>query len=148
MFKGLFAHSLRMELEEIRHKHKLEIQELRAQLDRERHNWEEDKQRLINDLQRDHDLKIKEAVTLTKLQSEQKIKQAELDYDRKLNEATKSLNEDYYQSLKSAMTKLHEEGNITTKFTQELALKMFDKSPATKVLTGSIDVNNGGNSEP
>jgi vacuolar-type H+-ATPase subunit E/Vma4 len=144
MFSKLFTSKLRMELAEIKHKHTLEIKELTAQIELEKRHWTEDRERLIKKLKDEHDLKLKEAVTMVKLDGQQQAKQAQLDADRKLNLEVQKLTEQHYESLKAAMTKLHEEGNVTTKFTQELALKMMQGMPAnkseTKVLTGSIDV--------
>lgn len=148
------ASQLRMELAEIQHKHNLEIQEKDAAFQRERKMWDEDKGRLESQLKKDHELKMKEVVTLTKLDSEQRVKQIELDSQRKIDElrnkniqelaeAKVRLTEEHYEKLNQALVKLHSEGDKNTKFTQELALKMFESAPKhtvrTEQLTGSID---------
>lgn len=144
MLGRLFTRKLRMELEEVRHKHKLEVDEIKANIEREKRHWAEDKTREVTNLKKEHDLKLKEAVTLAKLDSEQRIAQAKTDGDKKLNDTVEKLTKEHYDRLSTAMTKLHEEGNITTKFTQDLALKMFEKNPPKtkriEKLTGSLDV--------
>lgn len=135
-----FTSKLRIELNEIKHKHTLELQELRAAFVREQKNWVEDKARLESQMKKDHELKLNEAIVLTRLSSEQKIKQIEIDNLRSIEELKSStsrdvfetkklLSEEYYQKLSEALNKLHTEGNLTTKFTQELALKMLEKAP-------------------
>lgn len=144
LFTNVFASKLRMELAEIKHAHALEIDTINAKLLRDKSLWEEDKARLTKKLTEDSEIKLKEVVTLTKLDSEQRIKQAELNADRKFNEKAEALNKDYYDKMTTAMSKLHEEGNVTTRFTQDLALKMMGNMPAnkseTKVLTGTVDI--------
>lgn len=155
MFFGFLASKLRMELKELKHAHTLEIKEKDAEFQRGKSQWDEDKARLIKELESNHALKLKEVVTLTKLDSEQKVKQLELDSQRKIdalkNENIKEISllkenllTDHYNKLSVAMGKLHEEGNHTTRFTQELALKMFESAPKhtvrTEQITGSIDV--------
>lgn len=138
----------RMKIEEMQHKHRLEVAELRAQIEREKKHWEEDKKRLQEKLKADSEIALKEAISLTKLQSEQQIKQAQLDADRKLNQEIAKLNKEHYDKLSESMSKLHEEGNVTTRFMQELSLKMFEKAPKntvrTEVLTGAL---NGGSED-
>lgn len=140
---GIFTHKLKIELEEIRHKHRLELTERQADFDREKKVWEEDRERLTISLTKEHELKLKEVVTLTKLDSEQKSKQMELNFQRKISELESKnirdmadlkakLTEEHYTKLTAAMTKLHEEGNTATRFTQELALKMFANAPKNK----------------
>ncbi len=143
-FTRLFSSKFRMYLRELKHSHNLEIEGVAANFNREKSHWEEDKQRALNRIVEDHDIKLKEAITLTQLSGQQQAKQAELNFERKLNEATARLNKEYYDNLTEAMSKLHEEGNLTTKFTQELALKMMGSMPSnkseTRVLTGRVDV--------
>lgn len=144
MFNWLIGRKMRMHLEELKHKHGLEIDAANAKLELAKREWSSEKQLLENRLKQEHELKLKEAVTLTKLDSEQRIKQVQLDADRVLVSKMKELNESHYKELSASMTKLHEEGNVTTKFTQDIALKMFENMPKnsseTKVLTGTIDV--------
>lgn len=144
LFGKLFGHQLRLELEEIKHKHALEIKEMKADISREKKQWDEDRQRMVDKQNQEHEIKLKEVLTLTKLDSEQRIKKAELDFESKYNKKCEELNATHYDKLAAAMSKLHEEGNVTTKFTQDLALKMMESMPkhktenTTKVLTGKV----------
>lgn len=144
IFSRMFWHNLRMQLEEIKHKHNLEIQEMKAAVAREKKLWEEDKNRLIHKLTEESDLKLKEVTILAKLDYEQRLKQVEINAERKTNERIADLNKQHYDKLSDSMTKLHEEGNRTTKFTEELALRMMGSMPANKsemkVLTGKIEI--------
>lgn len=137
---SIFTSKLRMELEEIKHKHTLELERATEKFTREKQLWDEDKNLLIKKLKQEHDLKLQETVTLLKLSAEQSSKQQELNYLRQIEEIKSkaqteivgvktSLAEEYYNKLSDALNKLHTEGNNTTKFTQELALKMLDKAP-------------------
>lgn len=143
-FTRVFSSKLRMYLRELVHVHNLKIDEINAKFEREHKYWEEDKKRALSTMTQEHELKLKEAITLANLSSQQQAKQAELDFQRKLNQETEKLNKNYYDKLTEAMTKLHEDGNITTKFTQELALKMMESIPShkseTKVLTGKVEI--------
>lgn len=144
MITKLFTSKLRMELAELKHKHGLELKEKTADFMLAKREWVLEKEQLLKTLKEEHRLKLTEMVTLTKLEGQQLSKRAELDAESKLNSEIKKLTTDHYESLKNAMTKLHEEGNVTTRFTQDLALKMLEGMPSnkseTKVLTGSIDV--------
>lgn len=148
MLRKLFTHKLRMELAEVKHEHQLKLNESQAMLERERKHWDEDRQRIVDKLTQEHELKLKEVVTVTKLDSQQQIKKAQLDAEAELNKKVGVLNKEHYDRLADALNKLHTEGNVTTKFTQDLALQMMSHLPAnkseTKVLTGSIDVNTDG----
>lgn len=145
-----------IEVSKIKSEHQLAMNHLNAEFKQEKKNWDEDKSRLVDQLQKEHDLKLKEILTLTKLDSEQKIKQMQLDSVRSVDDLRnkniqemanlkESLLTDHYNKLSEAMGKLHQEGNHQTKFTQEIALKMLEGMPhsktETKVLTGSLDVN-------
>lgn len=129
-----------MELAELKHQHQLDLERAADKFNREKSLWDQDKALLVKKLTQEHGLKLNEVVTLTRLHSEQNTKQQELNYLRQIEELkAKSLNEitavktrlaeEYYQKLSAALNKLHTEGNMTTKFTQELALKMLEKAP-------------------
>lgn len=137
---SIFTSKLRMELAELKQKHQLELEVKQAAFDRAMKNWTEDKERLESKLKQENEIKLTEAVTLTKLESQQRTAQLELDYNRKIEDLkTKNavalaeyktkLAEEYHEKLSVALNKLHTEGNVTTKFTQELALKMLEKAP-------------------
>lgn len=147
LFRKFLFNRFRMHLEEEMHKYKLRTLELEADITRQKNQWAEDSSREKKKLKDEHDLKLKEIITLTKLDSEQRIKQAELDAARRLNEHSANLNKEYFDKLSAAMTKLHEEGNVTTKFQRDIALEMLKGMPKniseTKVLTGTVDVKKG-----
>jgi Skp family chaperone for outer membrane proteins len=138
---GIFdqvKHKLRMELEELKHKSRLEIAEIRTEVDREKKQWAKDKNLELERMEKEHEIKLREVVSLTKLDSEQRIKKAELEFQEKFNQKCEELNKTHYDKLSQAMTKLHEEGNNTTKFTQDLALKMMEGMPTHKLQTKVI----------
>jgi hypothetical protein len=140
MFFKTLRLSVKREIEQLKALHRIELQEANAALEREKLK-----------LAQEHELKITETVTLLKLESQQKIAQQKLDYDRKLDaikvesdsilmQAKEQVIKEGYDKLSAAMSKLHEEGNVTTRFVQDLALSMT-KNPITskvKVLTGTV----------
>ena len=142
MFWEQSRSNLRMELAELRHKHKLELEAKEVAFNRSKEQWEADKTLVLKKLTQEHELKLKELATLNKLDTQQQIRQAQLDADKKVNDAVRKLNDESYEALKGAMTKLHEEGNVTTRFTQDIALKLMGESNKheTKVLTGTVNV--------
>ncbi len=85
MFWARQRSQLRMELAELKHKHDLKIQEMNASFERERKAFHDEMNFVKRQLVQEHELKLKEAVVLTKLDSEQRIKQAELEAERKIN---------------------------------------------------------------
>ncbi len=131
MFK-IWKLRLKNELEQLKSLHQIELNKKDADMELRRRT-----------LEKDHELKLKETVSLLKLDSDQRVKQLEIDNLRKVNELTakfesertsfkeKFLNENY-EKMTNAMTKLHEEGDKNSKFTQELALKMLDQMPEHK----------------
>lgn len=138
MFFKVLKLRVRREIEELKSIHRIEMQEKEADL-----------RRLKQDLEKTHELKIRETVSLLKLDSEQKIKQLEINAQRDLQrveqqaakallESKEELLKESYDKLSEAMSKLHAEGNVTTKFTQDLALKMFESMPTQKVQTRVI----------
>lgn len=142
----------KMRLEEEAHKQKLQLNEEKASFDRERKIWLEEKQQLIKKhkeemdeflrkTKAEFDLKLLEAVTIAKLDSDQKIKQLELDKSRELTEikighieelslAKTTANEKYYDKMTDAYTDMQANGDKNSKFVQEMALKIFDRVPA------------------
>lgn len=143
MFK-LFNLKWKAEFEQLKLLHEIEIAKKDAALKLR-------EQELIQK----HNLELTEAITLLKLDLQQQMKQKEIDYQKDLNdlkikmetekvEYQKRLQEDNYERLKNAMTKLHEEGNVTTKFTQDIAIKMLERVPPAKTehkyLSGDLSV--------
>lgn len=150
-----------MALEKEDHKHQLALESKTAIFEREKEIWAKEKQELIDraerdkkefesNLKRDLEIKHNEAITLTKLESQQKIKQAELDKDRAINELKAdhagkvaaiqaSESEKYHDKLSNALQEITMNGDKNTKFVQEMALKLVDKAPAANGV--GIDVN-------
>lgn len=146
--------SLEMKLKEDAHKQKLSLDEERAKFEREKQIWNEEKQKLLSThnkemkefkekLEQEFSLKLLEATTLAKLDSEQKTKQSEIDNQRKISEIqvkhidelskTKSeLNKEYYDRMTSAFQEIQTKGDNNSRFVQELALKIFDRVPTQK----------------
>ncbi len=129
-----------MALQKARHCHDLSLATTKAELDRAKSLFEEDKKRIESHLKKDAEIQKQEIITLTKLESDQKQAQLKLDFEKKIIELTKNHNEeltalkikleaDYYEKLKAALKTLHEEGNASTKFMQELALNMMKQGP-------------------
>ncbi len=145
---------LEMKLKEEAHRQKLSLEEERAKFKREQEIWKEDKEKLIKEhnkelvdfrdkVKQDSDLKLLEVTTMTKLDAEQKTKQAELDAQRQISElkvkhieelsgAKSSLNKEYYDKMTDAYQDMQANGDKNSKFVQELALKIFERAPAHK----------------
>lgn len=82
----------------------------------------------------------KTKVATNKIDSQQKVKQAELDRDRQITElrtqqaealakVKSDTAEEYYKRMTAAFQEIQLNGDKSTKFVQELALKMFDSVP-------------------
>jgi Fe2+ transport system protein B len=95
----------------------------------------------------DHKIEIKELEHKFKLKLEEiksahreELRKLEHDYNEKLaNEVAESkeeLRKEYYAKIEAERSKLYQEGNHTTKFVQELALKMVNaqKLPNDKLI--------------
>ena len=153
-----------MELERAKHTHQLELDSQKAVFEREKAIWEKDKADLIasherdmeefkESLKREHDLKLQEAVTLTKLESQQKIKQAELDKDREITklekEQSKALSElraktaeEQFGKFKEIFEEFQMNGDKNSKFIQDLSMKMIENLPTAATRT-QVDVGVG-----
>lgn len=151
---------LQMDLENTKRRKERDLDEATIKFNREKEEWkhdkakmtrefDEDKRRYNKQLADDFAMKEREAISLLKLDSEQKAKQLELNYQRLIQEKeaanvleitrlksdhandkmefqTKTIQE-HYEKLSKALNALHTEGNVNTKFVQELALKMLEK---------------------
>lgn len=157
---------MEMDIEKEQHKHGLALDSERAVFDREKKIWEKEKQELTDRAVRDKeefekyltkDLEIKhnEAITLIKLESQQKIKQAELDRDRGINDLKtehaeelstmkSELAEDYYNKLTKAFQEIQLNGDKNSKFVQDMAMKIMDRVPASRTEIG-VDVTSSAN---
>lgn len=131
MFK-LLKLKVASELAEIKSQHKIEMNAAKAEIDA-----------LKLEQEKSNELKIREVTSLLKIEHQQKLAQLQLDKDRSIetirqNAAEEVLRQkeqliaDSAKRLNDAMTKLHEEGNVTTKFIQEMSLKMLDHVPSHK----------------
>jgi len=113
----------------------------------------EKKEEFETNLKRNLEITHNEAVTLVKLDSQQKIKQAELDKERSVNELkaenAKAIaeiqakeSEKYHDKLNNALQEIMLNGDKNTKFVQEMALKLIDKAPTPAVDIG-VDITSG-----
>ena len=114
---------------------------------------EREKKEFEDRLQQEYEIKLQEAVTLTKLEAQQAVKQAELDKERAITKLTSenakaiseleaNLAEEYYQKLTAAFTDIQMNGDKNSKFVQELTLQMLNKMPSPHVGVGvSVDSN-------
>jgi hypothetical protein len=130
-------------LEEETHKYKLKMTEDEANFKREKEHWEEDRVELEKQLNKKYEIAKNEMVVMLKLESQQAIKQQELsnekallkvekEYNSKLTEEKKRLNEKFFKNLTDAFTEIQLNGDKNSKFVQELSLKMLDKMPCPK----------------
>ncbi len=152
-----------MALEQERHTQKLDFDEKKAVFAREKAVWETDRKALEERTAREkeefekrtkseHELKLTEATALVRLDSQQKVKQAELDRDRaitelrtkhaeELSKVKSDLAQEYYERMTKAFSDIQTNGTQSTKFVQELALKMFDSVP--RAARTEVDVSVG-----
>jgi methyl coenzyme M reductase subunit D len=135
-----------MLLTEARHKFALERETLEARFKRSHDDFHADKAKFEDSLRREFDLKEKEVIGLLKLDSEQRSRQAELDRDRQIQELKmkhteeisklrSDLASEFYQKMQTELSKLNSEGNVNTRFVQEMSLKLLDKASATNTNT-------------
>lgn len=149
-----------MTLEEATHKVKLQLESEKAVFERERKIWDKEKTELLEKskrereefeerLKKDFEIKLQEAVTLTKLEMQQKVAQTSVDKEREIcklqTEHAKAVSEmqqseslKFYDKLTNAFQEMQLNGDKNSKFVQELALKLIDKTPSSKT---SVDVN-------
>ena len=114
----------------------LKIDTLQSELDIKRANFQSelaikdkefkaDKDRWEKDKESDLNRYKKELL----LKSEQDVAKVRHEFESKLIEEKKRLNDELYITLTKELTKLHSEGNSQTQFVQDLALKMVSKVP-------------------
>ena len=60
------------------------------------------------------------------LEYKEKSMKEKAELEKKFMEDIQKGNENNFEKLKTALAKLHEEGNAQTKFTEQIALKMMD----------------------
>lgn len=147
MFK-LFVLKLKKELEETKALHRIALKEKEAEIDLLKKNAEQE-----------IEMKTREVTSLLKLDAQQKIAKIELDHKKKFEDLRQSSHEetlklkeqlllDFQNKFTNAVSKLHEEGNVTTKFVQDLALNMVGNmapklpQPVTKMETKIITEKN------
>lgn len=125
MFTKFFTRKLRMELKEIMHQHSLEIKTKEAEFEIKERHWREDKAREITKIREEHQLSLDKL----SLNSQATNQANSLRYQEEYNKKVESLNKEHYDKLSAAMSKLHEEGNVATKFQHDLAVEMFKSMP-------------------
>lgn len=125
-------------IQEEKHKHNLELEAKLSEFKRDKTLWEKEKLELENKLKAEHDIRLLEATTLSVLDSQQKQKQAEIDFKRQLNDQAlkhsqeisklrEELNQSYYDKLQDALTKMSTDGNANSRFIQDVMLKMLER---------------------
>lgn len=151
-----------MALEKEQHKHELALQAERAVFEREREIWEKEKAELVarakrekeefeNTLRKELELKHNETVTLTKLESQQKIKQAEIDKERVINklkaEHAQELarvqadeSEKYHEKLDKSLQEIMIKGDHNSKFLKQLTLEAVKKVNTLPKVGVDVDV--------
>lgn len=123
-----------------------ELEKMQEKLDHEKRKWGSE----FEALKSKHDLERLEKETLLKLKNEQDMAQVKLDaeratikleagYDKQLraletkhsgdlSKLKSDTAKEYYEKMQDALKDMTLNGSEQTKFTQELALKMFDKA--------------------
>lgn len=146
---------MQMQIEVETHKQKLEMESQKALFDREKKVWAQEKQELLDKARReksefeerllkDSEIKMVEAVSLTKLESQQKIAQAQVDAAREINAVRTEMaekvariqqdeSEKFYNKLTAAFQEMQLNGDKNSKFVQEMALRILDKTPTANV---------------
>lgn len=139
---------------------KIKIAELKALHAIEINKKEADIKLLKENAQQEIEMKTREMQSLLKLKHDQQIAEIEMQakketatialaFEKKANELEAKKNDEiheikeklmleYQEKLAEALSKLHSEGNHTTKFVQDLALQMIGKQPTTKLETKVI----------
>jgi hypothetical protein len=118
-----------LKLKELSHQHSLEIKEKNMQMDRIGSIAQIDLIRSEEQLKASSCLQLKEEIFKIKMDAEKRIAQIELDQKVSESKMRSEMETEYYNKLKNALEELHTKGNVTTKFMQEIALKMFDRAP-------------------
>jgi hypothetical protein len=147
-----------IEIELLDQRSRLALQDAHHNFQREKKNWDLDKERQSVILEENYARKVNEAISLLKLDSDQKVKQIELDYERALQDKDikhreeiqrlltqaaqdrvdfqTKVAQEYYDKLNKALVELHSKGNATTQFVQDLAMKMLER-PLAPTITES-----------
>lgn len=108
-------------------------------------NLKADHERTVKAQRQEHDLKIVELTTMTKLKNEQELAKQKLEYEQKVQALTSKhvdeiaklktdLAKEYYDNMTKAMFDLNKEGSAQTKFVQEMALTMMGKGQEKPLL--------------
>lgn len=123
---------LKSELEELKSIHRIEMAEAEAKIEATRTKLEKESEIKLFELASNLRLKHDQAVAKIQLEKDREIDKIRNAAASDLLDAKEKLLADSTARIKDAMTKLHEEGNVTTKFVQDIALKMFEHAPASK----------------
>jgi DNA-directed RNA polymerase subunit F len=95
-------------------------------------------------LKKDSEIKMLEAISLTKIESQQAIAQARVDAEREINKVRTEMaekvakiqgeeSEKFYNKLTEAFQEMQLNGDKNSKFVQEMALRILDKTPTANV---------------
>jgi hypothetical protein len=146
---------MQMEIEKETHKQKLAMDSKTAIFDREKEIWNTEKKELLEKstrerlefedrLKKDSEIKMLEAISLTKIESQQAIAQARVDAVREINKVRTEMaekvakiqgeeSEKFYNKLTEAFQEMQLNGDKNSKFVQEMALRILDKTPTANV---------------
>lgn len=148
MFK-LLKLKWQKELEEMSQLHRLQMKEKEADLVRVTKDKEQSIALLEKKLTTESDMKLRESIALLEMNAEQKEQTMTAKHKEELESVKREAKNEFiklkdnllsenFEKMSQAMTKLHEEGNVTTRFTQDLALKMMEGMPKAKLETRVI----------
>jgi len=145
-------------LMEEKSKLEIDLKNLRQNLDHEQRRQEmaideeRSKHRVeMQSKEKEYEIKQQEIITLLKLESEQKLKQAEINFERTKTDLLSShkmeiakleskLAAEYYEKLSNALEEMNSKGNVTTKFMQELTMQMFAQAPKLRGTRTRVNV--------
>lgn len=112
----------------------LEKKEVMADLKRERDDFEREKERW----NKDREVEISNMKGQLLVKSEQDIAKVKNEFAVKLNEEREKLNKSFYDKMTSSLEDLHSKGNTTTRFMQDMTMKMLDKHPSMRLENKNI----------
>ena len=83
-------------------------------------------------LKKEYASKEKMAVAMMEIEKKEAILKIKGELQTEFNTKSAKANEENYEKLSASLTKLHEEGNATSQYVQELSLKFIDKMSPSK----------------
>ena len=154
-----------MRLAEMRHEAKLSLIEKESHFAREKKHWEEDKFRMLAEIEKEKEKFKTECTALCKLDYDQRLAQAKIDFDRKAQEMTakhqresvafeatcnskmleteRRLIKEFQENMTQAQSDLYTKGSFMAQCFHEQTLKLLDHGGVatvneTRVLTGEV----------